>query len=389
MTVGIVGEVAPGFEMVADAFLSSFEGKPDMGAALAIRHAGRPVVDLWGGSADPRSGTPWDARTLSVIFSCTKGLTSLLAAQLVQEGLLDYEASVTDYWPEFAEAGKEGARVKDLLAHRAGLSAPKVPIPVSTVIDWGAVVSQLAAQEPLWEPGTAHSYHAITHGWLVGEVIRRITGVGIGEAFRRMVAEPLGADAWIGLPSAQSRRVAHMTIGPTLAALTAQQEAEKPRDRPDWLGLAMTLGGAFPRELVGEDAGFNDSSIQAAAIPGAGGIASARALASIWSATVTATDGVRLLDDETIRVATEPQSDGPPFFDVPAPWPRWGMGFQLDSPARRYLTPTGFGHDGAGGQVAFADPEAGIGFAFLTNQMEAIDDLRATRIVDALRRVVT
>lgn len=385
MSVDIHGTVEPGLEAVRDAFAEAFAGKPDMGAALAIRHRGRVVADLWGGLADRRDGTPWRGETLSVIFSCTKGLMSVLAARLMQEGRLDAEAPVAEYWPEFATAGKEHARVADLLDHRAGLSAPRIPLTPEQITDWGLVTGRLAAQEPLWEPGTAYAYHAITHGWLVGELVRRVTGLSPGTYFRELIGDPLGVDAFIGLPPALHDRVAHMVVGPTLARLTAEQEEAAPRDAPDWLGLAMTLGGALPRELVGEGTGFNDPRIREAEVPGAGGIASARALAAIWSATVVETDGVRLLDDATLAVATEPRSQGEPFFPVPGPWPRWGLGLQLDSEARRYLTPAGFGHDGAGGQVAFADPQHELGFAFLTNQMEAIDDVRATRIVDVLR----
>jgi len=385
----IHGDVAPGLEPVRAAFARAFDDKPQMGAALAVRHRGRLVVDLWGGVGDPATGEPWSEDSLSVIFSCTKGLTSLLAARLVQEGRLDYEDPVTDYWPEFGAAGKDRTRVGDLLAHRAGLSAPREPMTPRTIVDWAAVVARHAAQEPLWEPGSAYAYHAITHGWLAGEVIRRVAGMSYGEYLRELVGDPLGADTWVGLPPELESRVVPMAVGPTLAQLTAQQEAEKPVDGPDWLGLAMTLGGALPRELVGPGTGFNAPPIREAQIPGAGGISTARSLATIWSATVVETEGVRLLDDETLAAATRVRSEGEPFFPVPGPWPRWGMGFQLDSEARRYLTPTGFGHDGAGGQVAFADPGLEVGFAFLTNQMEAIDDQRATRIVDALRDALT
>ncbi|GAA1996766.1 serine hydrolase domain-containing protein [Microbacterium pumilum] len=385
MNVQLDGTVATGLEPVRDAFEASFRGKPEMGAALAIRFRGEVVADLWGGLADPSQRIPWRKDTLSVIFSCTKGLVSILAARLVQDGLLDYQAPVAEYWPEFAVAGKSGVRVMDLLAHRSGLSAPREPLELGQIIHWDTVVRQLGAQEPLWEPGTGYAYHAITHGWLIGEVIRRITGRSVGEYFSDLVAAPLNADAWIGLPSRQSARVASMQVGSTLSELTRQQAAARKPDTIDWGLQAMTLGLALPPELVAPGEGFNDPAVQAAEIPGAGGISTARALASIWSSTITNTDGVRLLDDATAAVATVPQSEGPPVWDVPAPWPRWGMGFQLDSEARRYLGRSGFGHDGAGGQSAFADPEFGIGFAFLTNQMEAIDDLRATSIIDALR----
>ncbi len=389
MTAVIHGSVALGFEPVRSAFEAAFADKPSMGAAVAIRHHGKVVVDLWGGVADERTREPWADDTLSVIFSCTKGLVSILAARLVQEGRLDYEALVTDYWPEFGAAGKGGVRVKELLSHRSGLSAPRVPLTSVDILDWDHVVGELAAQEPLWEPGTGYAYHAITHGWLAGEVIRRVTGRSVGQYFAELISTPLDLDAWIGLPPALHDRVAHMQVGSTLAQLTKQLEAARTPGRIDWSHEAMTLGGAFTPELITQSGGFNSPAIQAAEIPGAGGIATARSLAAAWSATIVETEGVRLLDDAVIAEATRVQTEGAPVWDVPGPWPRWGMGFQLDSEPRRYLGPSGFGHDGAGGQCAFADPEFGVGFAFLTNQMEAIDDLRATRIVDALRTVLT
>ncbi|PPF15065.1 MULTISPECIES: serine hydrolase domain-containing protein [unclassified Rathayibacter] len=374
------GVVEPGFEGVRDAFAEAV--RPGSGAAVAVRLHGRPVVDLWAGEAGAEE--PWREDTLSVVFSCTKGLVSLLAARLVQEGLLDYDARVADYWPEFAAAGKADVRVQDLLAHRAGLSAPRLPLTTADLADWDLVAGRLAEQEPLWEPGTGYAYHPITHGWLIGEVIRRVTGRSVGAAFQERIAGPVGAEAWIGLPASEQGRVATMLVGPTLAELTAAQAAARTPGVVDWGERAMTLGGALPVELVGPGTGFNDPVLQAAEIPGAGGIGSARALAAIWSAAFTETDGVRLLEDATIERATAPLSSGPPVWPVPGPWPAWGCGFQLGTDARRYLTPSGFGHDGAGGQVAFADPDAGVGFAFLTNRMEGVGDVRATRVVEAL-----
>lgn len=385
--MNVHGTVAAGFEPVRDAFAAAFDGKSEMGAALAVRHHGHPVVDLWGGVADARTGADWDEHTLSVVFSCTKGLVSILAARLVQEGRLDYAAPVAHYWPEFAAAGKGDVRVGELLAHRAGLSAPRESMTAGQITDWDAVVAQLAAQEPLWQPGTGYAYHAITHGWLAGEVIRRITGLSVGQYFAELVATPLRAEAWIGLPADLHGRVAHLRTGPTLAQLIAQQAAAREPGVIDWSGRALTLGEALPPALVGEDAGFNTAALRSAQIPGAGGIATARALAAIWSATVVDTDGVRLLDDAIVARATEPQSEGRSVWNEPGPWSRWGMGFQLDSEARRYLTARSFGHDGAGGQASFADPVARLGFAFLTNQMEGIGDSRATAVIDAVRAV--
>ena len=387
MTTNIAGASAAGFDTVRLAFEAAFDGKPDMGAALAIRVKGTQVVDLWGGVADERTESPWIEQTSSVIFSCTKGISSILAARLVQEGRLGYHDRVADYWPEFAAAGKGNVRIKDLLSHRSGLSALREPLTTAQIVDWDFVAARLAAQEPLWEPDTGYAYHALTHGWLIGEVIRRITGQSVGQYLQSLIAVPLHADAWIGLPEGLHDRVAHMHVGSSLATLIVNQAAARQPGVIDWSEQAMTLGGALDPALVTVDNDFNSPAIQSAEIPGAGGIATARALASIWSATIVETDGVRLLDDDTIHEATVTQSEGSPVWNVPGPWPRWGMGFQLDSEARRYSGDRAFGHDGAGGQVAFADPETGVGFAFLTNQMEAIDDVRATNIVNSLRDV--
>lgn len=380
MSMTISGSVAPGFERLADTFAASFS-TDRMGAALCVYLHGKPVVDLWGGLADARNGTPWASSTASVIFSCTKGLMSILVARLVEQGRLDYEAPVSRYWPEFAAAGKAGVKVRHLLNHQAGLSAPREDLSTEDILDWDRVVARLAAQEPLWAPGTGYAYHAITHGWLAGELVRRITGQSVSAAFQDLIARPLDADAWIGLPAAEQERVAHLVVSASLA----EQTAAAPASDTDWLWRAMTLGKALPPTLVEPEGGFNDPRLRAAEIPGAGGIASAHALARIWSATVWPTDGVRLLQPQTVMRATREETSGPPVFDVPPPWSRWGMGFQLDSEARRYLTGAGFGHDGAGGQVAFAEPRLGLGFAYLTNLMEGQGDMRATSIVDTLR----
>ncbi len=185
-----------------------------------------------------------------------------------------------------------------------------------------------------------------------------------------------------GFRRSANARVSYLTVGEGLARQVAAEGEET------WGMLATTLGDALPAALAGPDDGFNDSRLWQAEIPGAGGIADARSLARIWSATVCQTAGVRLLDEQTVIRATQPESEGEPVFPVPPPWSRWGMGFQLDSPARHYLTARGFGHDGAGGQVAFAEPGLRLGFAFVTNLMQGIGDNRATSIIDALRAVV-
>ncbi|MEO7223154.1 MAG: serine hydrolase domain-containing protein [Devosia sp.] len=381
----IEGQIDGGYDQVADAFAAAFEGRPTMGAALAIRVGGERVVHLWGGTADETDGKQWTKDTASVIFSCTKGLMSILLARLVQEGRLDYDALVTRYWPEFGAAGKDKVTVRQLISHKAGLSAPQQDWTLVDMLDWNAATRLLAEQAPLWPPGSGYAYHALTHGWLTGELVRRIAQKSPGDYFAELVTGPLGASAWIGLPQDHEGSIAHLQVAPDLAALWQAEAARHTGERPNWGYRAMTLGEALPPSLVTKTGGFNDPRIRQAEIPGAGGIATADALATIWSATVCETQGAKLLQSAIVQQATQTETSGPPVFDPQPPYSRWGMGFQLDSDSRRYLTAASFGHDGAGGQVGFADPSHGVGFAFITNWMEAAEDFRATRIIDALR----
>lgn len=385
MTIEVHGSVEPSFEPVADAFAAAFAECPTMGGALHVTLGGHSVIDLWAGIADERTGRVWLQDTPSVVFSCTKGLMSILIARLVQDGLLDYDAPVARYWPEFAQAGKADITVGQALAHQAGLSAPRENLTEDDVVDWDRMVAVLAAQEPLWPIGTGYAYHALTHGWLTGELVRRVTGKSAGAWFGEVITGPLGADAWIGLPDALADRPAHLQVSAPLSALWAD-EARKPA--PNWPYKAMTLGNALPADLVTDEGGFNRQRIRAAEIPGAGGVATARALAMIWSATVVPTNGIRLIDDAVIATATRTQSEGVSVFGGDPPYSRWGYGFQLDSEARRYLGDGCFGHDGAGGQVGFADPARQIGFGFVTNWMMGPEDQRATGIISALRQVL-
>lgn len=384
MRSSIEGTVATGYEPLRAGFEAAFEGAPSMGAALAVLVDGEVVANLWGGIADERDGRRWEKDTASVVFSCTKGLMSLLVARLVDEGRLDYAAPVARYWPEFAAGGKGAVTVAEALSHQAGLSAPREDFELADILDWDAATARLAAQTPLWPPGTGYAYHALTHGWLAGELVRRVTGQSAGAYFRDSVA-PLGVEAWIGLPRSRGN-IAHLQVAPELAALW---EADAGRTgESNWPYRAMTLGRALPAALVTSDGGFNDRRVQQAEIPGAGGIATAEGLATIWSAAVTPTRGIRLASDEVLQRATMTVTEGAPVFPAEPPYPRWGMGFQLDSAARRFLTEHSFGHDGAGGQVAFADPQHRVGFAFITNWMRGPGDNRGTALVDALRQLL-
>ena len=250
------------------------------------------------------------------------------------------------------------------------------------------MIERLENEHPVWEPGTNYFYHALTHGWLAGELISRVTGKSPGQYLQSVASIPLNLECWIGIPEDIQSRVPTLYTTDSLRNLFLELETS---DAPS-AGLlidALTLGSAFPDVLVGPNIGFNEPRVQIAEIPGAGGISTANSLAKLWSATVVETEGIRLLNDETIEVATKTQSQGVPFAFAPPPYSRFGMGFQLDSDARRYLGDSSFGHDGAGGQCAFADAENKIGFAFLTNEMDGATDLRATSLIDALKSCLT
>ena len=364
---GFVGE---GFDQVAQVFARVLERQPGTGAALAIRRRGEPVVSLWGGDANAFAQRAWLEDTPSVIWSCTKGLMAILAAQQVELGVLDYEKPVAEYWPEFAQNGKAGILVRELLSHRAGLPAFEFDVTPAHLADWDYMASNLALQAPVWTPGAAHAYHPLTFGWLVGELLNRVSGMQPGELLRTQLSGPLGVDAWIGIPAEVNDRVAELQDAPELLP--------PPENPPAWVGRTA-LGNASSAQLG------NDPGIRRAQIPAAGGIATASALATIWSSTVAASNGLRSLGADVVREATRVQSAGQQISGALPPYARWGMGFQLDSDARRYLSADSFGHDGFGGQCTFADPRDEIGFAFITNGMREVDDDRAPSLIDALR----
>lgn len=385
--VTIHGTAAPGFEQVADAFAAT--AQEHGGSALNIRHQGQTVVDLWQGRSDDEDGRPWREDTPAVIFSCSKGLVAIVIARLVEEGRLELDIPVAHYWPEFAAAGKAEVTVREALSHRAGLATLRDDVDLATALDWTAITGLLAAEAPLWEPGTRYGYHALTYGWLAGELVRRVTGESIGSAFQHMIAGPLGADAWIGIPAAEQGRVARLTAGESLSTPPPMPAGRMiDPDEARWMERTMTLGGAFPTQMVLRGRGFDDPVVQQAEVPGAGGVASAAALASIWSATVVPTDGVAPVSDEVLDDMTQVQSEGEPIWWLPGPYPRWGTGFMLPSRRREFLTARSFGHDGAGGQIAFADRSHRIGFGYVTSLFEMHSDDRGDSIVRALGAVL-
>ena len=374
--IEIGGTVAPGFEGVREAFARNFAEHGEVGAGFSLVHDGRTVVDLWGGVADAATGAPYSDDTLQLVFSTTKGATAVCANLLAQRGELDVEAPVTEYWPEFGQAGKGEVPVRWLLGHRAGLPYVNGSIELAECLAWDPVVEALAAMEPLWEPGTAHGYHAVTYGWLVGEVVRRISGRSLGRYFADEVAGPLGLEFWIGLPADQEPRVAPLTnrgVGPAEEGAEDEGVNDLVSQIEQFLGpdsmLVLALGGASSMPFVGTGV-FNRPDVRAAEIPAANGVTNARSLARMYAALIGPVEGVSdgpLLTPAQVKAAATTQTRGADkvlMFDT-----TFGLGFMTSSEFSPYGGPASFGHAGAGGSVGFADPENGLGFGYVMNRM--------------------
>ena len=377
----IHGEVAPGFEPVRDAFAANFEQHGDVGAAFSLYHRGVKVVDLWGGVADQETGRPWAEDSVILVFSSTKGATAICAHLLAQRGELDLDAPVAEYWPEFAAAGKQDIPVRWLLSHQVGLPVFDNPMTVEDWLAWDPPVQALAAQKPVWEAGTAHGYHAGTYGWLVGEVIRRVSGKSVGTFFADEVAAPIGLDFWIGLPESEEHRVVPM-IGIDLQDGEIDEQAQTERRRA-LLEAAREPDSLLNRPSTTEPLDMNTRAFRAAEIPAGNGVTDARSLARMYASLIgDGVDGVRLLNDETVARASAEASDGRD--EVMRIRTRFGLGFSLDMDGS--LGQEGaFGHGGAGGSLGFADPKAEIAFGYVMNKMKlvATDDPRTLNLIAA------
>ena len=377
-SVDIEGTVAPGFEGVRDAFARNFAEHGEVGAGFSLVRDGTTVVDLWGGVADVSTLSPYTEDTLQLVFSTTKGATAILASLLAQRGELDVDAPVSEYWPEFAQAGKGDIPVRWLLCHKAGLPYVDRELGLEECLAWEPPTKALAAMAPIWEPGSAHGYHAVTYGWLVGEVVRRITGRSLGRFFADEVADPLGIEFWIGLPDDLQARVAPLTnTGLNRRALGMAAEAPGGEAQgmieqleallgPGSL-LIKALGGTSSLALAGNGV-FNQPEVRAAELPAANGVTNARSLAKMYAAVIGSVDGAGpLLTPEQIAAASTTQTSGGD--RVLMMETTFGLGFMTSSPFSPYGGPRAFGHAGAGGSVGFADPENGLGFGYVMNRM--------------------
>jgi CubicO group peptidase (beta-lactamase class C family) len=376
------GFTAPGFEGVERRFDDVLRQSSPGGAALHVRVGGRTVIDRWGGAAG--SERPWRSETTSVLFSCSKGVLAVLTGILAQEGAIALDAPVADYWPELRVARDGRLTVRGLLAHRAGLPVVRADLTRDDVVGWERMTAILAREDPLFAPGSAHQYHALTVGWLIGEVLLRASGRRVEHLLAERIAEPLGVPLWFGAPEEALPSLGELVVlddypPSTGAPTTGRSDLERLSHR------GLTLGSALPERFAAPGVGFNDPVVHRAVIPGAGAVGSARALATMWSATVCEEERVRLLDRSTVEDLCRPVSEGPPVLAAEGPQHRWGAGVMLSSESRPLLSPRSFGHDGLGGQLAFADPAAGLGFAFITTGLRLAADDRAQKLVTAVQ----
>jgi CubicO group peptidase (beta-lactamase class C family) len=384
MSTETQGRCHPKFTRVRDAFAKEFADGNELGASLCLTLEGETVVDLWAGFMDGERTQPWQRDTLANVYSTTKGITALAAHRLVDEGLLDLDAPVARYWPEFAQNGKERLPVRFLLSHQAGLCAISQPISPETIYDWSEMTRLLAEQKPWWEPGTAHGYHALTFGWLVGELVRRLRGKKIGDVVREEIATPLGVEFEIGFGPELDARVAPLLQGPlhpppgeaSLDMLATIQQ------NPDGM-LARTFGN--PALLTVSP---NTRVWRAAELAAANGHSNAHSLARIYGALANggALDGVRLLSKEAVERASAEQVNGKDEV-LPVPATRLGLGFFLPTDAEPLgPNPRAFGHGGAGGSYSMADPESRLSFGYVMNLMHTglwLVDPRPRRLLAA------
>ena len=382
MAISIEGTCEPRFKKVRDAFAANFEITNEVGASVAMYLDGKLVVDLWGGHTDKARSKPWTRDTLVNIYSTTKGLAAMCAHRLVDQGKLDLDAPVAKYWPEFAQAGKDKLPVRYLLSHRAGLPAIRKTLPPEALYDWKTMTDAIAAQEPWWVPGTRHGYHAITYGWLVGEVVRRASGKTLGAYFRDEIVTPLGLDAHIGLDAKHDARTSNIIPSPPpgpgevnqLAALMADPESIT-------FKAIMNPGAVLAPEVV------NSRAWRGMELPSANGHATARSIARAYAALARGgeIDGYRVLTPASIERCYTEQSFG--LDEVLKQSTRIGLGFMLSQPGVEMgPNPHTFGHPGAGGSLGFADPTAKVGFGYTMNQMgtDPLLDPRAARLFNAL-----
>jgi CubicO group peptidase (beta-lactamase class C family) len=392
-STGITGLVEPGFEAVRDSFARNFEEGRELGAAFCVHVEGRKVVDLCGGSFDDAGTGPYGPDALQLVFSTTKGATAVCANLLAQRGLLDLDASVTTYWPEFAQAGKETMPVRSLLCHQAGVPAIDRRLTPEELQSWTPVIEALAEQAPFWTQGTAHGYHALSYGYLVGEVVRRITGRSLGTFFAEEVAGPLGLDFYIGLPEAYEPRVSPI-VGANFDG--GGEGGGDGRGTPSGfastlLARSLNLGGA-----IRDRDWMNQRAWHAAEVPGGNGITDATSLSRMYAGLIGTVEGgptQPLLTPAQVEQARTPLTSGADQVFASVGFTleqKIGLGFWRSSPVTLFGGEGSFGHGGAGGSYGFADPEHGLAVGYVMNKMamEFTGDSRSHGLIGAVYEAV-
>ena len=381
----ISGACDPQFAGVLAEFRTNFAERKEVGASVCITHHGRTVVDLWGGLAKPDTAEPWTRDTVSIVYSCTKAATALCLHMLVEQGLVTYETLVGDIWPEFAVGGKEATTIGMMLAHTSPVPHVTDPIKPGGLADWDYMTARVAAEPAHWVPGTRQGYHGVTYAWTVGQIVRLVSGMPLGEYFQQHVAGPLGLDFHISLPEAEEGRVAPM-IAPDPAEVNFGSA---------FFRAATTQPGSLPNlfltNLGGAD--FNSREIHAAEIGSANGITHARGLAGMYAP--LANGGGALLSADRVhrmgRVSAATHSDAVLFQPM-----RFAMGFMTSTDNRAtggdslILGESAFGHVGMGGSIGFADPALGLSFGYTMNRMGAgiLLNARGQSLIDAAYRAV-
>lgn len=379
----IHGTALAQFQPVADLFAANFAELDELGASLCITIEGETVLDMWGGHRDAARTQDWDRDTVCVLFSNTKAATALCAQILIDRCQLDLNAKVTDYWPEFGQNGKQDATVLMLLNHTVGLPALRDEVKPDGYADWAYMTAQLAAETPFWTPGSQTGYHMITFGWLVGELVRRVSGQSLGQFFDAQIAKPLGLPLWIGLPEEQDANLApvkffKMQPGERLSDFT--QTVLKDTQSMQALSM-LNLGGLD----------YNSVTAHRAEIGGAGGIGNARGLCGMF--TPLANGGGELLSEARITAMRQESSSNTRDANLLIP-SRFGQGFMLsmdnESSSQEdnrsfIIGADAFGHVGAGGSTGFADPANHMAFSYVMNRMGGgfLMNERGQRLIDA------
>ena len=389
----IKGYCDPKFQNVCDAFSNAIESEFETGAALAIEHQGNMIVNLWGGHQDAQKTKAWEENTLVNVFSVTKGVTATCISRLIDQGKLDPDKRVGHYWPEYSCNGKEDTKVSDLLCHRAAMFGFKEGIPLGSFQDWNKFIQQLQLQTPYRKPGISQGYHALTFGWLVGELIRRVDGRSVGQYFKEEIAEPLNIDFHIGLDEIDFIRCADMLM---IERDSMQLPGQFLRYVPSLFlpkrlknfKTALISGDfleAFQEREDDDNNYVNSLDWRKAEIPSANGHGTAKSLARLYGilSNGCVRDEISIMSEASLQHAITPHSSGPDSVLFGAPI-KFGLGYELAQGISSLgnISPIFnnkmFGHAGVGGAVAFGDPEKGIGYGFICNQQHNPRELYRT-----------